>query len=116
MSAGVSLALCPTTASLMRFTWSTNCWGVSSVVKPGMLSSLSIVPPVWPSPRPDILATGTPADATRGPTTSVVVSPTPPVECLSTFTPLMGDRSTVSPEATSSWVRYAVSSSVMPRK
>ena len=52
-----------------------------------MASNLSVVPPVWPKPRPLILATGTPQAATRGASTRVVVSPTPPVECLSTLTP-----------------------------
>ena len=34
--------------------------------KPGIDSSLSSVPPVWPSPRPDIIGTATPSDATSG--------------------------------------------------
>ena len=42
------------------------------------------MPPVWPSPRPLIFPTGTPQAATIGPTAIVVLSPTPPVECLST--------------------------------
>ena len=42
------------------------------------------MPPVWPSPRPLIFPNGTPQAATIGPTASVVLSPTPPVECLST--------------------------------
>ena len=37
-----------------------------------------------PSPRPDIFPKGTPHAATIGPTASEVLSPTPPVECLST--------------------------------
>src|SRR3989449_6079107 len=48
------------------------------------LSSLSRVPPVWPSPRPDIIGTATPHAATSGASTSDTLSPTPPVECLST--------------------------------
>ena len=42
------------------------------------------MPPVCPSPRPLIFPTGTPHAATIGPTAIVVLSPTPPVECLST--------------------------------
>ena len=56
----------------------------SSTRKPGIDSSLSSVPPVWPSPRPLIFPTGTPHAATIGPTAIEVLSPTPPVECLST--------------------------------
>ena len=63
------------------------------VVKPGKLSSLSMVPPVWPSPLPLIFATGMPQAATMGARARDVLSPTPPVLCLSTFTPLMPDRS-----------------------
>ena len=48
-----------------------------------MDSSLSMVPPVWPRPRPDILPTGSPQAAASGATTSVTLSPTPPVLCLS---------------------------------
>ncbi len=48
-----------------------------------MDSSLSSVPPVWPSPRPDIIGTATPQLATIGASSSETLSPTPPVECLS---------------------------------
>jgi hypothetical protein len=34
-----------------------NCASVSPVRKPGIASSLSSVPPVWPSPRPEIIGT-----------------------------------------------------------
>ena len=62
-----------------------------------MASNLSTVPPVWPNPRPLIFATGTPQEATNGAKTKVVVSPTPPVECLSTLTPSIADKSIWSP-------------------
>ena len=65
-------------------TCSTNASVVSSTSNPGIASSLSSVPPVCPSPRPLIFPNGTPQAATIGPTASVVLSPTPPVECLST--------------------------------
>ena len=51
--------------------------------QPGMLSSLSRVPPVWPSPRPESCGTATPNTATSGISGRVILSPTPPVECLS---------------------------------
>ena len=41
----------------------------------------------------------TPAAAARGAAIRLVLSPTPPVECLSTLTPGMEERSTVSPDA-----------------
>ena len=63
-----------------------------------MLSSLSMVPPVWPSPRPDIFAIFTPQAAIIGQSTRLVLSPTPPVECLSALTPGTAERSIVSPD------------------
>ena len=75
---------------------------------------MSSVPPVKPSPRPLILATGAPHAAISGASISVVVSPTPPVECLSTGMPSMAFRSSVSPECSISMVRRTVSRSVMP--
>ena len=74
-------------------------------MKPAKLSSLSSVPPVWPRPRPDILAMRTPCVATIGNRQSEVLSPTPPVECLSAFTPLMEERSSTSPLRTMAMVR-----------
>ena len=50
-----------------------------------MLSSLSSVPPVMPSPRPEIIGTQTSSQASSGASTSETLSPMPPVECLSTF-------------------------------
>ena len=82
--------------------------------KPGMDSSLSSVPPVWPRPRPLIFATGQPAAATMGTTASEVLSPTPPVECLSTLMPGMGERSQVSPEMAICQVSVPVSRAFMP--
>ena len=81
---------------------------------PGMDSSLSSVPPVKPSPRPDILAIFTPQAATSGTRISEVVSPTPPVECLSAFTPGMSLKSSVSPDLAMASVSASVSRSVMP--
>jgi hypothetical protein len=85
---------------------------VRSVRSPGMASSLSIVPPVCPRPRPESFATWQPAAASSGATTNVVVSPTPPVECLSTVGPRSPERSTVSPEATNASVSATASASV----
>src|SRR5436309_5066610 len=54
-------------------------------LKPGIASSLSSVPPVWPRPRPLIIGTVRPPAATMGARIREVLSPMPPVECLSTF-------------------------------
>ncbi len=79
-----------------------------------MLSSLSRVPPVCPSPRPDILGTTTPHAATRGASTIDTLSPTPPVLCLPTLMPGIAERSTRSPDRTIASVSCAVSSAVIP--
>ena len=82
---------------------------------PGMASSLSSVPPVWPSPLPDILAILMPGQqAMSGAKIKVVVSPTPPVECLSALTPRMADKSIRSPDSAMAMVSSTVSSGDMP--
>jgi hypothetical protein len=83
LSAGAS----PDPAAQMTAPTSVNCRIISSLVRaarqPGMLSSLSSVPPVCPRPRPDSCGTATPNTATSGASGRVILSPTPPVECLS---------------------------------
>src|SRR5690606_20068863 len=88
----------------------------SSMRKPGIVSSLSTVPPVCPRPRPLIIGTGTPSAATSGASTSETLSPTPPVECLSTFTPGTAERSTTTPERSITSTSAASSSSFSPTK
>ena len=100
----------------MRLTLSKKVSSLMAVEKPGKLSSLSMVPPVCPRPRPDILAIFTPAAATIGQSTRLVLSPTPPVECLSAFTPRIELRSSVSPECIMAIVMARVSLSSMPRR
>ena len=68
-----------------------------SVLNPGIELSLSIVPPVCPKPFPDIFNTLTSKEANKGTNTREVLSPTPPVECLSTVIPFIFDVSRVSP-------------------
>ncbi len=116
MSAGARSAVCPMMAMPMRFTFSVNLSAVREVVKPGKLSSLSMVPPVCPSPLPLILATVTPQAATMGARASEVLSPTPPVLCLSTFIPRMPDRSSMSPLCAIAMVSARVSFFVILRK
>ena len=98
LSAGARFFVWPMMAMPMACTCRINSSSLRPMRKPEMLSSLSSVPPVCPSPRPLILATGTPQAATSGASTSEVVSPTPPVECLSVGTPFSMDRSIISPE------------------
>jgi hypothetical protein len=71
----------------ISFTCLTKRFSSMAIEVPGTDSILSRVPPVWPKPRPDILASFAPHAATRGPKASEVLSPTPPVECLSTLMP-----------------------------
>ena len=80
-----------------------------------MDSNLSRVPPVCPRPRPLIMGTTSPPAAASGANTSEVLSPTPPVECLSTFLPGISERSNISPECNIEFVRAVVSARVMPR-
>ena len=115
-SAGASSCVCPAMTTPTSRSWRLNCSMVRCTLKPGIDSSLSRVPPEKESPRPDILPTGTPRLATIGPTTSVVLSPTPPDECLSTMKGATSCRSSVSPENAMASVRCVVSPGVIPRK
>ena len=84
LSAGAS----PAPAAQITAPTSLNTRSISSLVNdarhPGIDSNLSSVPPVWPNPRPDNCGTAAPHAATRGASGRVILSPTPPVECLST--------------------------------
>ena len=72
---------------------------------------------MWPSPRPLIFPNGTPQAATIGATAIDVLSPTPPVECLSTQRrPIAAPRSIVSPLAIIASVSAKVSAPESPRK
>ncbi len=85
-----------------------------SVLRPGMLSSLSRVPPVCPRALPDIMGTFTPIEAIRGANMMLTLSPTPPVECLSILVPVTPPRSSLLPVASMASVRATVSSMSMP--
>ena len=89
---------------------------VSDVSNPLNDSILSIVPPVWPKPLPLSFGNLYPSDAKIGPIINVTLSPTPPVECLSTLKPSIKDRSTISPDEIIVLVRLYTSSSVIPLK
>ena len=96
------------------FTCSINSFSLRATFVLGIDSSLSSVPPVCPRPRPDILATLAPQAATIGKSTKEVLSPTPPVECLSTFTPSIPERSTISPLWYMALVKSKISRSSIP--
>ncbi len=97
-SAGATCGVCPINARRCWISCSRNSSTVRLVRNPGMDSSLSSVPPVWPRARPETIGTVTPAAAASGAAIRLVLSPTPPVECLSTFTPGTEERSTLSPD------------------
>src|SRR3954468_2037252 len=80
-----------------------------------MLSSLSSVPPVWPRPRPEIIGTAAPHAASTGARISETLSPTPPVECLSSTGRSRSHLSTV-PESRIAVVSATRSSPSSPRR
>ncbi len=82
--------------------------------QPGIDSSLSSVPPVWPSPRPESCGTATPNVATSGASGRVILSPTPPVECLSTVVLPSEPNDIRSPDAIIASVRSRISRRSMP--
>ncbi len=98
----------------MRATWAISSSMLSPMRKPGIASSLSSVPPVCARPRPDSFATGMPMAAASGASAMVVLSPTPPVECLSTTVRPSDERSIVVPDSTMACVNSCVSASERP--
>lgn len=87
---------------------------LSEARQPGMDSSLSRVPPVWPRPRPLSCGTAAPQAATSGASGRVILSPTPPVECLSAVGRASEEKSRRSPEAIMAAVQRAISRRSMP--
>ena len=90
--------------------------GDRSARQPRIASILSRVPPVWPRPRPDNCGTAAPHAATSGTRTRETLSPTPPVECLSTVGRPTPDRSSRSPDAIIAAVHVVSSACESPRK
>src|SRR5438132_1055245 len=87
---------------------------VSDARQPGMDSILSSVPPVCPRPRPDSCGTATPHAATNGASGNVILSPTPPVECLSAVGRDSLPKSIRSPDAIIAAVQRAISRRFIP--
>ena len=92
--------------------------GLGFRLYPGILASLSSVPPVCPRPRPEIMGTCAPHAASIGASIRLTQSPTPPVECLSITGPCKGPRSqnSTSPESRIAKVSAAHSADVIPLK
>ncbi len=114
LSAGAISFVCPanTVPTFLRILLYS--FRVRFVLNPLIESSLSRVPPVCPNPLPEIIGTYNPAAATIGAIIKEVLSPTPPVECLSTFTPLIELKSTTLPLFSIVPVNAAVSSTFIP--
>ena len=112
-SAGVSRALGAATAMPTSRTWRTKRASGRSASKPGIASSLSMMPPAWPSPRLPVVATRTPSAAASGAAAMGAVSPTPPVLWRSPAGP-SEPSSSRSPEAMSPRVRASTCSRPIP--
>ena len=69
-----------------------------------------------PRPLPLIFTTGIPSDAIIGTKINVILSPTPPVECLSKENFETPSISKTSPVSTIAFVRFDASSAVIPFK
>ena len=67
-----------------------------------------------PRPRPESWGTATSKTATRGASGKVILSPTPPVECLSEVGRLSEEKSIRSPLAIIAAVHREISARVMP--
>jgi hypothetical protein len=109
-------ALCPIMKTPMLLSWASARRSSMWMLKPGMLSSLSRVPPVMPRPRPEIIGTQLSSQASNGASTSEVLSPMPPVECLSILGGEPSGYSSTVPLSIIAVVRCWVSAAVMPRK
>ena len=86
----------------------------SPTSKPGIDSSLSSVPPEWPSARPEIIGTFSPASRRERRDDERRLVADAPVLCLSTFVPGTSSRSRIVPLRSMISVRARVSSRVMP--
>ncbi len=69
---------------------------------------------MWPRPLPESCGTATPHAATRGASGSVILSPTPPVECLSAVGRDSDEKSIRSPDAIIAAVQREISLRDMP--
>ncbi|CAB5055965.1 unannotated protein [freshwater metagenome] len=87
---------------------------VNSARHPGIDSNLSKVPPVCPRPRPESCGTAPPQAATNGANGNVILSPTPPVECLSVVGRSSADQFILSPLLIMAFVHREISRVFIP--
>ena len=110
----------PWPAAQMTAPTESSCARISSLERkarhPGIDSSLSRVPPVCPRPRPESWGTAAPHAATSGARMSEILSPTPPVECLSTVGRDSPPKSRRSPDSIIRSVHVFSSRSLSPLK
>ena len=114
LSAGAKFKVCVIKLIPISFTFFLNSSMLIPVLYPGIDSNLSAVPPVNPNPLPDIFATGIPTEDNIGIKIKVILSPTPPVLCLSTVFEDISLKSNISPEFAIAIVKFTVSSLVIP--
>ena len=88
LSAGTISSVCPIIAKPFSEMIFLNWSGDIFTLYPLIDSSLSRVPPVCPKALPLIIGICTPQEATIGASGNEILSPTPPVECLSTKGPV----------------------------
>ena len=113
LSAGAKFAVWVIKLIPISLTFCINSFSSKTTLYPGIDSNLSAVPPVYPSPLPDIFATGILNDAIIGANIKVTLSPIPPVLCLSTTIP-NSDKFKMSPEFAIANVKSVISSSSIP--
>ena len=115
LSAGASPAPAAQTTAPEPFPRNSHiCSLLTSARHPAIDSSLSSVPPVCPSPLPESCGTATPKEATSGASGRVILSPTPPVECLSAVGRASPEKSIRSPEAIIAAVHREISRRLIP--
>ena len=115
-SAGTRCRVCPIMTQPSLSTWVRASCRERSVRNPVIASSLSRVPPVCPRPRPEIIGTASPRHAAMGARRSEVLSPTPPIECLSTRGLAYPVKSSRSPDVNIASTSAFSSSGSRPRK
>ncbi len=104
-------------AGAISFVWPIITQWIRSSCKRASASVRLVRKPLMDSrPRPDIMGTANPALATRGARMIDTLSPTPPMECLSTAGRLSPDVSSRAPLSSIASVSATVSESSNPRR
>ena len=114
LSAGQISSVCPIMATPIVSTFFWNSVKDKSVENPGMDSNLSRVPPVCPKALPLIMGIAIPAAARSGARMREILSPTPPVLCLSATNISRWEKSIRLPECTMISIKPVNSSASIP--